>query len=535
MRLDVDLRFDAVPERALGPGRSNALDLHTLAAAVRSPRALRALLRDRQYEEVRVRKGELPLSALQAACLMFLAAVPARRFVIDGRDLGRFAFGVRAAARAAVAVPSELVRSAVLARRVVRASRRRVKLPERAAATRKALYLRVDPTLKWMGTQVGGAATHTSGVINGLLDNGVEIDVLAAEQPVSTERARFVRVPVKRMLHLISGLTYTEYTEALVRAGADRPADFVYQRYQLGSDVGLALAERLKVPLVLEFNGSELWVQRHWNAGQMRLAGPFGRLERRNLVDASLVVVVSEALRNTVLGEGAAPERVLVNPNGVDVDSLAPYRDAAPSEWRSRTGLPDEPTVGFIGTFGLWHGVKLLPALADAVPGSRWVIIGDGDLFEEVRAGIQARGLDARVWMTGVLDRPRALELLACCDVCVSPHVPNPDGTPFFGSPTKVFEYMGLRRPIVASDLDQIGEVLEHDRTALLCTPGDVDEAAAAIRRLLADSPLRERLAAAAFELAAAQYTWTAHARRILDALTAAQKPGEAVATVDRQ
>jgi glycosyltransferase involved in cell wall biosynthesis len=121
--------------------------------------------------------------------------------------------------------------------------------------------------------------------------------------------------------------------------------------------------------------------------------------------------------------------------------------------------------------------------------------------------------------MVGLVERSRALELLACCDVCVSPHIPNPDGTPFFGSPTKIFEYMGLAKAIVASNLGQIGEVLDHERTALLCEPGDLDEAAAAIRRLLGDAELRARLGAGALQAAEGQYTWTAHVRRILDAL----------------
>ena len=54
------------------------------------------------------------------------------------------------------------------------------------------------------------------------------------------------------------------------------------------------------------------------------------------------------------------------------------------------------------------------------------------------------------------------LKDLAACDVLASPHMGNPDGTRFFGSPTKLFEYMAMGRAIVASDLEQIGEVLEH-------------------------------------------------------------------------
>ena len=113
-----------------------------------------------------------------------------------------------------------------------------------------------------MGTQVGGAATHTSGVINGLIDNGVAVDVIAAERPLGTDRARFVEVPpTRRPLQLVPGLRFTDYSDQLVGAATGLRADFVYQRYQLGSDAGLRLAERLGVPLVLEFNGSEIWVQ----------------------------------------------------------------------------------------------------------------------------------------------------------------------------------------------------------------------------------------------------------------------------------
>jgi glycosyltransferase involved in cell wall biosynthesis len=120
-----------------------------------------------------------------------------------------------------------------------------------------------------------------------------------------------------------------------------------------------------------------------------------------------------------------------------------------------------------------------------------------------------------------VVPHAQAVELLACCEVCVSPHVPNPDGTAFFGSPTKLFEYMGLGRAIVASDLDQIGEVLEHGRTALLTPPGDVLAAAHAVIRLLSDEALRTRLGQAALEKASASYSWDAHVGRILRAVQA--------------
>ncbi|MEM9683439.1 MAG: glycosyltransferase [Pseudomonadota bacterium] len=105
----------------------------------------------------------------------------------------------------------------------------------------------------------------------------------------------------------------------------------------------------------------------------------------------------------------------------------------------------------------------------------------------------------------------------------MSPHVPNPDGTPFFGSPTKLFEYMAARRAIVASDLDQVGEVLSDNETALLATPGDPDALAATLARAAEDAPLRARLSEEARRVCEARHTWLIHTRRILDALSAVQ------------
>ncbi|MDX6673908.1 MAG: hypothetical protein QOH11_1326, partial [Solirubrobacteraceae bacterium] len=86
---------------------------------------------------------------------------------------------------------------------------------------------------------------------------------------------------------------------------------------------------------------------------------------------------------------------------------------------------------------------------------------------------------------------------------------------------TKLFEYMGLGKAIVASDLEQIGQVIEDERTGLLSPPGDVDGAAAAILRLLDDPELRARLGDAALAEARERYSWKAHTQRILDALAA--------------
>jgi glycosyltransferase involved in cell wall biosynthesis len=524
MQLTLDLRFGGAPLSAGEDERVVSLDR---LAAQRSPRALNALLRGRRWDVVRVVRDSRPLNGVQAGALGLAALAPAGRFEIVAPErtttLSPNAMFARAVASFATAFPVEAARIAAARRRAAAVAARDHRLPGAPAGPiRSVTYLRSEPSLRYMGAHVGGAAVHTSGVINGFVRAGVDVDVVAPERPEGIDDARVLEVPPRRIFQLLHWPTLVDYSDQQVRTIAGGRSDVVYQRYALGSYAGLELARRRGVPLILEFNGSEIWAEREWGSGNIPFSGTLAALERRHVVDASLVVVVSKVLARQLEAAGVAAERVLVNPNGVDVDRLEAVRRRAPDEWRRRLGRPETPTVGFIGTFGPWHGVRVLPAIIDAVararPEVRWIVVGNGALFEEVRSDIRGRGLDDRVELTGVVTHDRAVELLAACDVCVSPHVPNADGSPFFGSPTKLFEYMGLARPIVASDLEQIGEVIEDGRTGLLTPPGDASAAAAAVLRLLADGELRRRLGAAALEEAGAKYSWDAHARRILEA-----------------
>ena len=119
---------------------------------------------------------------------------------------------------------------------------------------------------------------------------------------------------------------------------------------------------------------------------------------------------------------------------------------------------------------------------------------------------------------TGAVAHGRVPALLDACDILVAPHVPLADGSEFFGSPTKIFEYMAMGKGIVASRLGQIGEVLSDGETAMMVEPGDVGQLRDAILRMIESRELRERLGARAREVAVQNHTWVHNARRVLDA-----------------
>jgi len=148
---------------------------------------------------------------------------------------------------------------------------------------------------------------------------------------------------------------------------------------------------------------------------------------------------------------------------------------------------------------------------------ARFLFIGQGPLREEAERIVKSSGTKDKTLFVGSVPHGEVPRFLAACDVLVSPHVPLAQGTEFFGSPTKLFEYMAMGRPIVASRLGQIAEVLRHEETAFLVQPGDPEDLAQGILRLLKDQRLGETLGKAARETVVKNYTWEANAKRILE------------------
>jgi glycosyltransferase involved in cell wall biosynthesis len=295
-----------------------------------------------------------------------------------------------------------------------------------------------------------------------------------------------------------------------------RSADLIYQRHQRFALVGAGLAMLTNKPLFLEYNG-----RGDFMVSDPRLFAAQRRLcERAALHAAARVVVVSEVERQRLAREGLDRQRILVCPNGVDARRFA---NGGGERVRESLGVdPSNQVIGFVGTFGPWHGAPVLAEafarLAAHAPEARLLLVGDGLERPAAEAILAAHRADERVILVGKVPGGEVPSYLDACDILASPHVPLPAGEEFFGSPTKLFEYMAAAKPIVASRLGQIGDVLVDGETALLVAPGSVEELARGIMRLLGDASLRERLGRAAREAAIARHSWDRNVAEIAHA-----------------
>jgi glycosyltransferase involved in cell wall biosynthesis len=435
--------------------------------------------------------------------------------------------------------PFRIAREAALSAGVVARSRRRLRqlesaleksgqgpspvndsLCESAHDPLSITYLRATPGA---GTQFGGASSHINGFIDAAIKQGAKVRLISNDRIAGLDEERTSLTIIepeplgttRSAFDLHNNLVFTRSAVSEIEAAVP---SFIYQRYSRFTWAGIEASLRTRRPLFLEYNGSEVWVGRHWDA-----AGMFPlleRVERLNLKAAARIFVVSEVERGNLLGAGVADEKIVVNPNGVDAEKFRPR--VGGELVRKELGIGDDETLaGFVGTFGPWHGVMELARAVTLVPEDarlKFLLIGAGKLREEVERVVREAGAGSRVRFAGVIEHERVPAFLDACDVLVSPHIPLDDGSEFFGSPTKLFEYMAMGKGIVASRLGQIGDVLADEESALLVEPGDVNQLSAAMLRLARFPELRERLGRRARELAIEHHTWAQNARRVLDA-----------------
>jgi glycosyltransferase involved in cell wall biosynthesis len=223
-----------------------------------------------------------------------------------------------------------------------------------------------------------------------------------------------------------------------------------------------------------------------------------------------LLVTMTEALRQTLATRGVAAPNTLVLHDGVD---MSRYNCAADRLWND--GLP---VVLYAGHLFREKGIDTLVEAARRLRGQVVVKIAGGmpHHVAEWRGRVASAGPD-NVEFLGHLPPDRIPSLQKGADVLVLPNSARHAHSARYTSPMKLFEYMAAERPIVASDVPAIREVLRHDRNAWLVAPDDPGALAAGIQVMLLDGGLRDRLTSAA-RVDVQQYSWTERAKRIVDA-----------------
>jgi glycosyltransferase involved in cell wall biosynthesis len=348
-------------------------------------------------------------------------------------------------------------------------------------------------------------------------------DPLAYYGLVRLDRLRIERAPVSGHASL-RRLGYMAF--AAGRAAGRARADVILTRDLGVASMLLRIPRSLRSPIVYESHGYSPDVSAALPDMVATAAAPSPSKIRRLVArearvwrDADGYVTITQGLADEMTHRHGARTALAVIPDGTRLPALATQAPTDASH--VRTSNPDEPVVAYAGHLYAWKGVDVLVHALALLPEARGLIVG-GHAAEPDLARVQALvaqlEIADRVTFTGLVEPARVAELLRTATILALPNPASAISTRFT-SPLKLFEYMAAGRPIVASDLPSIREVLHDGVDALLVAPGDPQALADAIRRLLNDPALGRRLAAAAFA-AVGEYGWDRRATRLEALLT---------------
>ena len=235
-------------------------------------------------------------------------------------------------------------------------------------------------------------------------------------------------------------------------------------------------------------------------------------LMKRKYIDG--LIVITYRLKKWYMKDGVPKDKILVAPDGVDLKMFYNIKLKSKEQARRELGIPiDKKIICYTGHLYEWKGVHIL-ALSLRYLSNECICYFVGGTEEDIRKFrkfIKDNGISNAI-IVGYVSPSIVHEYLVASDVVVLPNIRV--GLSEFTSPLKLFEYMASRRPIVASDLPAIREIL-NEKNAVLVKPENPKSLAEGIQKVLNNDKLAIKIAIRAYR-DILKYTWDKRAEKIL-------------------
>lgn len=280
---------------------------------------------------------------------------------------------------------------------------------------------------------------------------------------------------------------------------------------------GLSVAQnknRFGYKTIFEVNGlPSIELKYHYPGIDPALLSKVKEQEIATLHLSDAIICPSQVTREYIASLGLSRKRVTVIPNGV-----------SPSDFSASPLLPREgrvPVLLYIGTLADWQGldvvIKALPEVLEQRT-VRLQIVGRGRSRQRKLLSKQIRklGLEGCVTIQPAVPHHEVPALIADSDICLAPLGLNDRNVTQGACPIKLLEYMASSRPLIASNMPIVRELVREDVDALLFSPNDPQDLARQLIRLLDDVELSQRLSESATERALTKFTWHAAQKKLL-------------------
>ena len=347
----------------------------------------------------------------------------------------------------------------------------------------------------------------------------VQVGKLGAGSSDVVDGVRYRRLLPTHLAATLDARLQQQAEELLNVALEFRPSVLHTTTHFVNGVVVRAVADALDIPWVYEVRGqlADTWASTRAPAAKVsekyRL---FQQREAEVMRDAHLVVTLGEAMKANIAASGVPEEKIIIAPNAVGGDFLEEPLDAGTA--RRRLGLPEHGTyIGTVSSLVPYEGIDDLIAvfglLAPSYPEVRLLIVGDGTSLPSLKELARRSAFEHRIMFAGRVPRDHARLYHQALDVFVVPRK-DLDVTRSV-TPLKPVEALASCRPVLASRLPALEEIVSDDTNGLLALAGDRRDFATKLERLLGSEELRIRLGQSGRREVLDTRTWRANAHSL--------------------
>lgn len=280
----------------------------------------------------------------------------------------------------------------------------------------------------------------------------------------------------------------------------------------INGEIAAATATAIDLPFAYEVRGflEQSWLTKNpTNSTSSDYYQEFLARETAVMQRADVITTLSETMKAEITKRGIPAEKIKLTPNAVS-DLLLTNNKSA-SQARSELRLPELPTFGIATTLYPFENVSLLISALEELRNSgmavQLVIVGDGPEFDSLSRQAANSGHANHIHLVGRKPFAETILFYQAMDVFVVPRTKS--SVTELVTPLKPLEAMALGRPVIASNLPALAELITPNQTGLLITPDSAAVLTEALATLLYDSDQRHALASTAKEWVAATRTWS--------------------------
>lgn len=353
---------------------------------------------------------------------------------------------------------------------------------------------------------VGGIENHVANLATQLSKMGHDIEIFTSNDPKGPSEEEFSRnILIHRLFQVSNTLNnpILPFLPLKILSRSDFDIIHAHDHYFFGSNVAVIFRCFHRIPFVITIHTTSIQF-----GGIGDLIKPFYEktLGKKVLQKSDKTIVLTNSLKK-VFSFLLENRKIVVIPNGVDAVKFNPKIKG--TTFREKYRLPDSDfNLLFVGRLvkrkGIQYLLKALPYVLKEIPSVKLTIVGSGPVRADLEELARREKLTNNVVFTGPISDAILPEAYGACDIFVLPSI---SGDAF---PITLLEAMATGKPVIATPVGGIPEILENGRLGNLTEPKDPISLAKNIVELLNNKELRRKWGDKCREVVVKNYDWTA-------------------------